>query len=125
MRAGAALQDRLERLRGDGLQPPDVLAAQGARGETGLYIADQQEQHLHEGQVGIAHPGVGVAATAGDNQVGVRLHGPLRELAHEHGLAAARLPHHETDAPLAAQRLLQPAIQLGELLLAGDEEGTR
>ena len=38
------------------------------------------------------------------------------------GLAAPRLPHHETDSPLPAQRLREPLLQMGQLLLPGHKQ---
>ena len=76
------------------------------------------------GRYGIAHPGVGVTGAPGHDQVGMGCHGPVGELAQEHGLAAARLAHDKANPSLATQRPAEPLLQLGQLLLASHKEGT-
>ena len=106
-------------------QAAGLVEAHRAHGALLLHVAREQGQDLAKGQVGVAAAGVGVAQAAGHHQLGVRVHGAPGELAQEHGLAAARVAHHEPHAPLALQRPRQPAVQLRQLLLASHEEGTR
>ena len=75
------LQHGLQRCRGDLAQPPGVLAAQGARSAPRFHIPGEQEQHLHEGQVGVAQAKVSIAVAPGHHQVRIGVHGPASERA--------------------------------------------
>ncbi len=102
-----------------------MLSADGPARQPGLDVPGEHLQDLQEGQVGITQPGVGVAAPPGHEQPPMGLHRPAGELLHEHCLAAPRLADDEAHPPLSGQGRFQPAAQLGQLALSGDEEGPR
>ncbi len=92
-----------------------------AASPTALDIPNQHAQHLAERQVGVTRTGKGVAESAGNNQRFILFLGIPGKFSQKAGFAPAGLTGDETDAPVAAQRFLQPTVQASQFDFAGDK----
>ena len=92
------------------------------RGNPGINVCGQHGQYLAEGQVWIAQAGIGVAVTAADDEIGTSVLRPLDKCLDQGCFPLARLTGDKDRPALSDQCLLQIAVQLPQLALAGNKD---
>jgi hypothetical protein len=103
-------------------QAAGLVSGHSARCPLGFNIASQQAQNLAERQVRIADARMGIAVSAGDDQVGVVLLGESGEFLHQGCLATPGVAGDENHLPPAGQRCVEKPVKLRQLAFPGDKD---
>ena len=103
-------------------EPPRMITADGTSVPPAFHIPGEHGHHVTVGQIRIPQARIGIALSAGDQQVGMHLHRPLGEGVQQCCFAPAGANSDKYQLALYSKRSVHEAAQLRQLALSADKE---